>query len=213
MSDVRLSSEGPRGPRGHDGAAGPTGPTGVAGNATLTGATGSTGPSGPTGAAGTATSTGATGPAGATGATGAGATGPAGAAGAAGAAGPTGATGSTGASSTATGPTGPGLPLAAALFSPVGSTLTIVSQSGQIASATYLGVGNYLIHLNAIAGLTAASQIIPTATVGANSGGAPFVVNVVAAFAGTGQIQINLWDDTNTPVDENFYLHVAFLGI
>jgi hypothetical protein len=32
MSDIRLSSEGPRGPRGHRGPAGPTGPTGPTGH-------------------------------------------------------------------------------------------------------------------------------------------------------------------------------------
>ena len=91
--------------------------------------------------------------------------------------------------------------------------VTIVSQSGQFASAQYLGVGSYLVHLNAIAGLTSADQIIPTGIVGANAGGAPFTINVVVAFAGTGEIQVNLFNDADAAVDEEFYLHVALLGI
>lgn len=169
---------------------------------------GPTGPIGATGAAGSATSTGATGPTGPTGVNGAaGSTGPTGAAGAAGAAGATGAVGATGA-------TGPGLTLAVGRFDPSsGSSVVIVSQSGEFASVQYFGAGSYLVHLNAIAGLTTTDQIIPTGTVGANGGGAPFVINLVASFAGTGVIQVNLFNDANAAVDEIFFLHVALLGL
>lgn len=69
------------------------------------------------------------------------------------------------------------------------------------------------MHLNGIAGLTSADQIIPTGIVGANGAGAPFVINVVPAFAGTGLLQVNLFDDTNAAVDAVFYLHVALIGL
>lgn len=133
--------------------------------------------------------------------------------------GPRGPTGPAGATETGaigpTGPTGAGVPLAVGLFSPNGggSSVAIISQSGEFASAQYLGAGNYLIRLNAIAGLTAGNQIIPVGVVGANGSGSPFTIDLVAAFAGVGTIQVSLWDNSNTPVDEEFYLHVALLGI
>lgn len=133
MSDVRLTSEGPRGPRGRTGPTGPTGPAGAS-------------------------------------------------------------------------------DVAAGLFRPsaLGSTVTIVSQSGEFASGQYLAVGNYIVHLNAIAGITSADQIIP---IGMGAGGAPLRVSVLGAFpgAGPGEVLVNLFDQTGTPIDQDFYLHVRLL--
>lgn len=152
---------------------------------------------------------GPTGPTGSTGATGA--TGPTGSTGRTGATGSTGPTGSTG----ATGPSGPSsLRIAAARFLPdgVAHTVTIVSQSGEFASAQYLGVGNYIVNLNVIPGVIVANQAIAVGT--AAETGTAIIVVIAAVFSVDHvQLGINLFNDVGVQVDEQFNLHVALLGI
>jgi Collagen triple helix repeat (20 copies) len=162
---------------------GPRGPEGEKGHRGRDGHDGDTGPTGPAG-----------GPTGATGSTG-----------------PTGATGSTG----PTGTTGPSsLHIAAGQFLPdgVGHTVTIVSQSGEFASAQYLGVGNYIVNLNVIPGVVAANQAIAVGT--AAETGTAIIVVITAVFSVDHvQFGINLFNDAGAQVDEQFNLHVALLGI
>ncbi len=188
---------GHRGERGFDGATGPTGPSGSAGPA---------GPTGSTGAASTVT-----GPTGATGSTG-----NTGAPGATGPTGPTGATGSTGAPG-ATGATGAipahRLASAAGRFDPsVGGPVAITSQSGEFASATYVGVGDYTLSLNVIPGITTANQVIWLGTVLSAAGG--FIITTAPGFSGgaAGCI-VRITDAAGTPVDQSFYIHADLLGI
>jgi hypothetical protein len=137
--------------------------------------------------------------------------GPAGRTGSTGPTGPTGPTGS-GGSPGSTGFTGPPGPsdVAGGLFSPTPpGSLTILSQSGEFASGQYLGVGNYIVHLNALAGITSAEQIIPLAMVTA----APNVVSVLGTFpgAGPGEVLITITNNLGVPIDQDFYLHVKLL--
>lgn len=117
--------------------------------------------------------------------------------------GPTGATGPAGSSS---------LPLAAGKFLPNagGATVTIVAQSGEFASAQYAGVGNYIVNLNVIPGVTIANQAIITGT--ANETAQSVTVTVVAIFSVDHvRLGITLFDAAGAQIDTEFYLHVALL--
>lgn len=149
--------------------------------------------------------------------------------------GPTGPTGPTGTSSL-TGPTGPtgdagqpgatgpigesgnGLRVAAGFFVPVTSsgTVAIISQSGQFASATYLGVGSYQIDLLPIAGVVSADQIFPQATLQDSILVSPFTmtISVTTSFvAGHGRIVVSVQRSFLPDLDAPFYLGVAFTGL
>jgi hypothetical protein len=90
--------------------------------------------------------------------------------------------------------------------------VTIVSQSGEFASATYLSVGQYTLNLSAIPGITTSSQGIWLATVIA--GGSGFVISTESGFSGGAlAVGVAIKDTAGAFVDEPFYIHVDLLGI
>ena len=94
----------------------------------------------------------------------------------------------------------------------IGGPVVISSQSGEFASATYVGPGFYTIFLNEIPGLVGANQIIPVGTVLSGAGG--FILTSTPGFvAGAGSVGVRITDSAGTPVDQAFYLHVDLLGV
>jgi uncharacterized membrane protein len=113
-----------------------------------------------------------------------------------------------------TGPTGPSGPtgsptIAAGSFTGTPATVTINEQTGQFASATYNAVGNYLLTLNAIPGVVSGTQLIPLGT----STDDGRIVSINTSFiAGHGVLIVHVVDDTGTPVDTTFFVHLALVG-
>ena len=115
-----------------------------------------------------------------------------------------------------TGPTGPGsgLTTAAGFFIPdaLSSSVSINAQSGQFASATYVGVGSYRVDLNVIPGLTSSSQILATGTVQLSVGG--FILTLTHGFSvDHGQINVHITDSAGVPSDQSFVLNASLLGV
>jgi hypothetical protein len=148
---------------------------------------GDPGPTGPTGSSGTG-ATGFTGP-----------TGPTGSAGLTGATGPTG--------------SGSGPSIASGRFDPDAgtSTVTITRQTGQFAMAVYNGVGDYMVHLNVIPGITDFLDVIPVGTVSATGG---FILTALPGFfVDHATIEVLITDAAGTPSDQSFFLDVTLLGV
>jgi hypothetical protein len=93
-----------------------------------------------------------------------------------------------------------------------GGSVTITSQSGEFATATYLAVGTYNLSLSAIPGITSSDQALWLGTVISGSGG--FIITTVAGFSGgAATVGIRITDSTGALVDQAFYIHADLLGI
>jgi len=112
-----------------------------------------------------------------------------------------------------TGPTGSSSSsddtLAAGFFHPEAqtATVTIVSQTGEFAEATYLSLGNYRLRFAAIPGLTALEQIIPVVSprnVGYTATVSPLdVLGLV--------VDVAVRDADGGFADSDFFVHVKLL--
>jgi hypothetical protein len=137
--------------------------------------------------------------------------GPEGPAGPAGRRGLSGSTGPTG--PCCTGPTGPSSssdgPLAAGFFHPDGqaATVTIVSQTGEFASATYLSLGNYRLRFVAIPGLTVPEQLIPVVS----PRQAGFTAAVTPLDILGLLVDVIVRDAAGDFADSDFFVHVKLL--
>ena len=100
---------------------------------------------------------------------------------------------------------------AAGRFAPVPPTgVTIVSQIDLFfASADYLGVGIYLVHLNPVRRLSSRDQIIPVGNALVPS----HIVAVKTDFSGTGSIGVAITDGAGIPVDDTFFLDVKLINV
>jgi len=124
--------------------------------------------------------------------------------------GTTGSTGATGATG-ATGSTGPGQETAAGQFRPdaLSSTVVITSQNGLFASAAYNAVGDYLLTLVPIPGLTSADQLVPVATAFLTAG---TIITLLPGFSGgQGKISVQVTDAAGVPIDRSFSVIAALL--
>lgn len=102
--------------------------------------------------------------------------------------------------------------LAAGRFEPVPPTnVTIVYQNDDnfFASADYLGVGVYLVHLNSDRKLIRRDQIIPTGS----ALGPGHIVSLTTNFNGTGSIAVTITDGAGVPVDDTFQLDVELINL
>ena len=92
-------------------------------------------------------------------------------------------------------------------FDVSGGVVSITSQNGLFASATYVGVGQYTINLDQIPGITGVNDIIPTGTV--LSLGDVVIITLAPGFVGDhATIGVSIKNTSGDAVDESFYLHV-----
>jgi hypothetical protein len=97
-----------------------------------------------------------------------------------------------------------------ALLTVAGGAITVTSQTGQVASATYSSAGRYLVTLLSLFGITDQRQVIPNITSFANATIVPSVT--VAMVDGQAVLSIIL-EDAGTPTDASFYLSVGFASV
>jgi hypothetical protein len=117
--------------------------------------------------------------------------------------GPTGPTGPTG----STGPGGTTTRLAAASVEVEAPDITIITQTGEFESATYVSVGIYELTLAVLPGLTG---LIP---VGTAVGDGHIVSINIAIISGHGTLIVHIVDSAGNPVDDFFNVHVVLVGI
>ena len=89
------------------------------------------------------------------------------------------------------------------------STVVITSQNGLFASTTYNAVGDYLLTLVPIPGLTVAEQLVPVATAFLTAG---TIITLLPGFsAGQGRISVQITNSAGVPIDRSFSVISALL--
>jgi hypothetical protein len=96
------------------------------------------------------------------------------------------------------------------LVAPPAATILEQTDGFEFSSSSYFGVGNYVIDLAVIPGLTSQNQIIPVGTTISDG----LIISITTSFgAGHGILTVHVVNAAGNPADSTFFIHAVLVGV